>query len=427
MKDAKDRPNPDEREALSAKVKELRQRVAILETLLVELHDQAAARQAAVNEEARLRQAYKALERSRDRYRELFDFTPVPCLGLNRGGVILTANLQAAALLGKTRQQLEGWPLHRFVARSTKRALLDHLRACRHADFSVRTELTLAIGEADPIAVEIHSHRRPGDQEAILSSLLNLTDRRQAEEERRRAAMAQAASEAKDSFIAAVSHELRTPLAPIVNLLELMKLSDDLPPSYPPLLEMMERNLWQEVRMVDDLLETSRIATHKLTLDLQDLALHPLLRVLGTDLEPQRAESQVSLSLALEAHDDRLRADPDRLRQLFGNLLRNAFKFTPAGDRVTLSTANPRAGQIEIRVHDTGVGMEPDQLPRIFQPFEQAERGYRGGLGLGLAIAKGIAEAHGGTLEAQSAGRDQGSTFVITLPLADMEGRVEQA
>ena len=341
----------------------------------------------------------------------------MPCLGLNRAGIILTANLQTTVLLGVPRQTLEGWPLHQFVARSSRWALLDHLRACRRSDVPVRGELTLAVGEADPIAVEIYSHRRPDDQTAILSSLMDLTDRKQAEEERRRAAMAEAASEAKDRFMAIVSHELRTPLAPIANVLELLKLSDDLPPRCRPLLDMMERNLWHEVRLVNDLLETSRISAHRLTLDLQELALHPLLRELSAELEQERAEAQVTITLALAAGSDRLQADADRLRQLFANLLRNAFKFTPAGGRVELRTANPQADQLEISVHDTGAGLEPAQLARLFQPFEQAERGYRGGLGLGLAIAKGIAEAHGGTLEAHSTGRDQGATFVVTLPM----------
>jgi len=415
--DAIDRPTAADREELTAELVQLRQRVAILETLLVEVHDQEAARQAATNEQACLRKAYATLERSRDRYRELFDFTPVPCLGLNRAGIILTANLQTTVLLGVPRQTLEGWPLHQFVARSSRWALLDHLRACRRSDVPVRAELTLAVGEADPIAVEIYSHRRPSDQTAILSSLMDLTNRKQAEEERRRAAMAEAASEAKDRFMAVVSHELRTPLAPIANVLELLKLSDDLPPRCRPLLDMMERNLWHEVRLVNDLLDTSRISAHRLTLDLREFALHPVLRELAADLEQERAEAQVTLALALGADRDSLRADPDRLRQLFGNLLSNAFKFTPADGRVELSTANPQPDQLEIRVRDTGAGLGPAQLARLFQPFEQAEAGYRGGLGLGLAIAKGIAEAHSGTLEAHSAGYDQGTTFIVSLPV----------
>ncbi len=307
------------------------------------------------------------------------------------------------------------------MARDSKRALLDHLHACRGSDFPVRAELTLAVGKTDPIAVEIHSHRRHRDPEAILSSLLDLTDRKQAEEERRRATMAQAVAEAKDRFIATVSHELRTPLAPIANLLEVVKLSNDLPSHCRPLLDMMERNFWHEVRLVNDLLDTSRITSHRLTLDLHALALHPLLQELAADLERERVEAQVILTLALEAGSDRLRADADRLRQLFGNLLRNALKFTPAGGGMELRTANPQADRLEISVRDTGSGLEPAQLARLFQPFEQAERGYRGGLGLGLAIAKGITEAHGGTLGAHSEGRDQGSTFVVTLPLARPE------
>jgi signal transduction histidine kinase len=234
--------------------------------------------------------------------------------------------------------------------------------------------------------------------------------------------MAQAASEAKDRFIATVSHELRGPLAPIANLLEVLKVSDEIPPSSRPLLDMIERNLWQEARLVDDLLQTSRITSHKLTLDPRDVELHPLLREIAAGLEADFRNADVELVLALEAGSDRLRADLRRLRQLFLNLLTNAKKFTPAGGRVEIRTTNPRPGQVQIGVCDTGAGLEPDQIERVFQPFEQTAIGRFGGLGLGLPIARGFAEAHGGTLEAQSEGHDKGTTFIVTLPIAGPGG-----
>jgi PAS domain S-box-containing protein len=396
----------------------LRQRLADLETRLVEVNDLAATVESLRSEQARQREVCGTLARSRDRYRELFDFGPIPCLRLDPHGVILSANLRAAALLGRTRKALEGVPLRRFVDPQCHAVLLAHLRLCRTCELPVRAELTLASAEMGPMPVEIHSHRLPGDGLVILSSLTDLSDRRRAEEARQRMAEIRAAAQANDRVISTVSHELRGPLTALINLVEALKLTPGLPPRYQPIIEAMERSLWQQVRLVDDLLDAGRIARHKLKLELEELDLSLLLRELAADLGGELHEAGIVLDLAAAADSHRLRGDPVRLRQVFFNLLSNAKKFTPAGGRVTLRTRSLSSGWLEVSVQDTGSGIEGKQITRLFEPFVQVEDGHKGGLGLGLAIAKGLVEAHGGTLAAHSKGRGKGATFIVTLPRA---------
>lgn len=152
---------------------------------------------------------------------------------------------------------------------------------------------------------------------------------------------------------------------------------------------MMGRNLWHAVRLVDELLDVTRISSNKVILDLQELDLHALLREIVTGIEARFRDRNVGSALFLEAGSDRRRADPSRMRQVFANLLENAINSTPAGRRVEVRSANPRAGRLQVGVHDTGAEIEPQVIGHLFQPFEQATSGYRGGLRLGLAIAKG--------------------------------------
>jgi len=401
-------------EVSEAELRRLRARVAELEA---GTHDLEAGLIAIRNEEQRLRLALEIQGSKLHRYRELFDFAPVPLLTLNPAGLIESVNLIAAKLLGLPRSTVEGKPLLNYVDCHSHRNLLEHLRRCRRSEYSVRTELELSIyGGQNRIPVEIHSHRRLSDSGLFLTTLIDLSDRAIAEEERRRVAMAEAATRAKDQFLATLSHELRTPLSPIANLISVMKMRPDLPEDLRPLLEIMERNLWIEVRLVDDLLDTTRIVRNKLQLEREELDLHPLLQDIVEMLADEFTRSDVRLIVQLQAARSRIDADPVRIRQVFWNLLKNACKFTPAGGQVRLRSLNPIPEQIEVRVVDTGRGMEPSQIERLFEPFEQVRDAHRGGLGLGLAIAKGIVEAHGGRISAVSKGRGQGSRFNVILP-----------
>lgn len=381
--------------------------------------DLEAALEAASVEIERQKAARHAIAQQLVHYRELFDFAPLPVLILNRAGIIERANPFAAGMLGALPATLEGRPLHAYVEREDTRTLLEHMRRCRAGDTPARAEVVLcASAERASIPVEIHSHSRDGDADHVYTTLTDLSDRQQAEVERQKALEAEAATQTKDRFLATLSHELRTPLAPIVNLIEVLQMRNDLPEAVGPLLEMMARNVWMQVRLIDDLLDVTRIGNGKLTLQPEPVDLHAVLRNVEDMMSADFREARVTLVLELNAQSAALQADTTRINQVFWNILKNALKFTPADGRVSIRTMNPAPDLVRVLIEDSGQGMDADQLTRIFQPFEQAHSGYRKGLGLGLAIARGIVQAHGGQIAAHSDGLEQGSLFAVTLPLA---------
>jgi CheY-like chemotaxis protein len=188
--------------------------------------------------------------------------------------------------------------------------------------------------------------------------------------------------------------------------------------------QMIRRNVELEARLIDDLLDLTRISRGKLQLNLSTAGVH---EVLLRAVEICCAERAGDLVLELAASQHHARGDPARLQQVFWNLIRNAVKFTPAGRSITVRSRNVGQTVIEIEVSDAGVGIDPEFLPRLFNAFEQGDTTRArtfGGLGLGLAITKTLVEAHGGTVIAQSAGRDAGATFTVRLPvLADVPRR----
>ncbi len=232
-------------------------------------------------------------------------------------------------------------------------------------------------------------------------------------------AEAQSANAAKDHFLAVLSHELRTPLMPITMALHTLARRKDLPEPVQKAHEMIRRNVDLEAHFIGEMLDMTRIARGKMEIDRQDMDLHEAARraveVSSPDLE---AKGQV-LTVSLEATEHSIHGDFARLQQAMWNLLKNAAKFTPEKGRISLHTRN-EPGRVMVEVTDTGIGMEAEALARIFRPFEQADASITrmfGGLGLGLAIAKGTAEAHGGELRASSPGPGQGATFTLSLPL----------
>lgn len=231
---------------------------------------------------------------------------------------------------------------------------------------------------------------------------------------------AERANSAKDRFIAVLSHELRTPLAPIASAVHVLQRSATVPERYRHLLPMIARNVKLEARLIEDLLDLTALSAGKLVLRQEGLDAHRLVREVTEMLAQQLQEQQLQLKLELDAGDAKVSADPARLQQVIWNLLRNAVKFTPPGGHVEIRTSNV-GGRFELRCIDTGIGIEPHMLARIFEPFEQAGDGVAkrfGGLGLGLAIARGLVQEHGGSLEAASAGAGLGATFTLRLPLA---------
>ena len=230
------------------------------------------------------------------------------------------------------------------------------------------------------------------------------------------------ASRAKDNFLAALSHELRTPLTPV--LMAAASLSEDerLPEEVRAQLGMIERNIGLEARLIDDLLDLTRIAKGKLPLRPQLCDSHSLISLAMEIVRDDAHEKGLVLEREFLAQNCGLMADPSRFQQVIWNLLRNAVKFTPKGGKITIRTRDEsvpgEAARLRIEVADTGIGITQGAIERIFQPFEQAHEGEHrfGGLGLGLSIARAIVDLHQGRISAESGGLDQGATFIVELP-----------
>lgn len=244
--------------------------------------------------------------------------------------------------------------------------------------------------------------------------------RKNAAEMRAAREAAEAASSAKDKFLAMLSHELRTPLAPVLTMLNLWENSDDVPAALKPDVQMLRRNVELEARIIDDLLDMTRIARGMIAITTETTNVHDLIRYLVTMLRSNINDKRLAVSLQLEAPRPHVHTDASRLQQILWNILNNAIKFSDAAGSLTVATANDSLGNLRIEVVDTGIGMAPGTLDRLFDPFEQADRSYRNpGLGLGLAISRGLVDLLGGKLVADSKGLGQGSTFTITFPATD--------
>ena len=230
---------------------------------------------------------------------------------------------------------------------------------------------------------------------------------------------AEAANIAKDNFLATLSHELRTPLTPVAATLTAWESDSRLPASLIEEVQMMRRNVDLEARLIDDLLDLTRIVRGKLSLNLEIADVHKLIDSVANMYQSEMQSKKLSVTKELRAEGFHVFADPARLQQVFLNLLKNATKFTPEGGKIKLLTCNEPPGQLSIAIHDNGIGMSEELLHRVFLPFEQgsAETIKRyGGLGLGLSISKALMDAQGGTLAATSEGPGQGSTFIVGLP-----------
>jgi nitrogen-specific signal transduction histidine kinase/CheY-like chemotaxis protein len=231
-------------------------------------------------------------------------------------------------------------------------------------------------------------------------------------------AEAERANIAKDSFLAMLSHELRTPLTPVLTSVLALEQEENLSEETRASLQMIRRNVELEARLIDDLLDLTRISKGKVQLSLEEVDAHLLLRNAVEICQADIDHKNLSLKTDFAADKVCLEADPARLQQIFWNLIKNAVKFTPEGGRLGIRTDN-FDGQLRVEVSDSGMGIDAETLPKIFNAFEQGDRTRLGGLGLGLAISKALVETHNGKLTAESAGRNQGATFTATFPVAE--------
>jgi HAMP domain-containing protein/signal transduction histidine kinase len=224
---------------------------------------------------------------------------------------------------------------------------------------------------------------------------------------------------AKDQFLAMLSHELRTPLTPVLATALELENEPDVRPDVRESLQMIRRNVELEARLIDDLLDLTRIDRGKVQLNFEIVDADKLLQNALEICQPEIDRKHLTPSLNLSAKSVHMRADPARLQQIFWNLINNAVKFTPANGQITITTTNDSGGKLRVEIADSGMGIEPEALPKIFDAFEQGGRTQLGGLGLGLAISKTLVEAHKGTIVAQSNGRNKGSMFALVFPTSE--------
>jgi signal transduction histidine kinase len=230
---------------------------------------------------------------------------------------------------------------------------------------------------------------------------------------------AEAANRAKDEFLAALSHELRTPLTPVLMLAGEMEKSAEISAAVRRDFAMIRKNVELEARIIDDLLDLTRITRGKLTLRFETVDVHALIEHPLAILRADREAKDITVALNFDAIAHHVSGDAVRLQQVFWNVLKNAIKFTPQGGRIAIRSWN-EDGQLRVSVSDTGSGITPEEMPRIFTAFEQGREAAAsrfGGLGLGLSITALLVREHRGRIWAESAGRDQGAAFHLELPL----------
>ncbi len=224
----------------------------------------------------------------------------------------------------------------------------------------------------------------------------------------------------KDEFLATLAHELRNPLAPIMNAAQLLGVAQPTEATVRWSREVLDRQVRQLTRLVDDLLDISRITRGKVELRRERVDLASIVRSSIETSRPLITAAQHQLEVHLPEAPIELDADPARLAQVFGNLLNNAAKYTPAQGRISISVEKESEREVAVRVRDSGIGIPPEMLSRVFEMFTQVEEALertQGGLGIGLTLVRRFVELHSGSVSATSAGRDRGSEFVVRLPL----------
>ena len=347
-------------------------------------------------------------------------------LSLDPQGIVRTWNAASHGILGYAREDILGKSAEILYPQAAREAgdfrrKLERVRQ----EGSISDDRWMLRKDGTPFfasSVVTAIHNEAGQLIGFSKIIRDATEERMAADALRRAKEeAETANHAKDHFLAVLSHELRTPLTPILTAVHLLELRQDLPAYVVAQLEVVRRNAELEARLIDDLLDITGIARGKLAVSFAPVDLYPLLE---STLEMSRSDMQIkrlSLKTRFEARRSRLFADGARIQQVIWNLVRNAVKFTPAGGAIEVRVWNPGPATVAVAVKDTGIGIEPEALPRIFSAFEQADASITqrfGGLGLGLAIAHALVQKHDGTLTAESAGRHQGATFTLMLPVA---------
>lgn len=373
----------------------------------------------------------QALRETDDLLSAIVEASPVGIITLTRDRRIITWNAAAEELYGYTAEAIIDRPLP-FIP-DAYRPIFD---SCFDQVLQNQTVLNQELqnstqsGHLIDVSVSLAPlHDANNYVYSVVMTASDITLRKQIEVQRlnllRQESSARAAAESanriKDEFLAVLSHELRTPLNAIVGWIHLIKKGNLKPDIFQRALETIERNAAAQTKLIEDLLDLSRIMRGQISLTIQPVDISHLLLTTIDTLRPAAEAKSIQVNLDIADDVGHLPGDLNRLQQVCWNLLSNAIKFTPASGQVWVQ-AYTQQGHLYIQVADSGVGIDPNFLPHVFEHFRQADGSAtrsHGGLGLGLAICRRLVELHGGTIQADSDGANQGATFQVMLPLHD--------
>lgn len=367
------------------------------------------------------------LRQSEQRLRFVMDSMPQKICAATATGEVDYYNPEWLEFTGQTFAQMRDWGWTQSVHPDD---LAENLRLWQHSiDTGEPFEFEHRFRRADGQYRWHITRARPlrdeaGKVQMWVASNTDIDEQRRAANELRQLADALAeADRRKSEFLAMLAHELRNPLAPIYNALQILRLSNGEGEAVKAMAEIMERQVSQMVRLVDDLLDVSRISRGKIELRKERVELSSIIEQALEASRPAVERDAHRLTVTLPSQPVILQADPVRMIQVFGNLLNNACKFTPPGGRIALS-AECDGDEVVVTVKDSGVGIPADLLPGIFEMFTQVDQSLersQGGLGIGLTLVQRLVELHGGSVAARSAGPGQGSQFSVRLPVMSAE------
>ena len=356
-------------------------------------------------------------------YRELIEQMAEGAVTLKADGAIDYCNRGFADMLKQPLEQIIGTLTKLYVAEvdhpTFEAMLLQGIKG------SVRGELGFltADGRVVPTQVGLSPLVDAGRTASVSMVVINLTTERAK-------TVAESASKAKDNFLAVLSHELRTPLVPVLAAVSMLQNDPRFEGDARDNLDMISRNAELEARLIDDLLDVTRIERGKVELDKEPVELRTVMQHAAEVCMPDIKARKLKFGIEAPGGSYLVNGDPARLQQVFWNLLKNAIKFTPAGGCVGIRCHRDGQGAVVAEVNDSGQGIEAEMIPRLFKAFEQGGRQITrqfGGLGLGLAISKAMVELHGGSIKVHSEGRGKGATFTVRLPLIASQVAVEAA
>ena len=351
-------------------------------------------------------------------YRLLVESMREGALVLGTEGQLLFTNAALAALLDVPRSRLLGDSLATYVIPDDRPTLAAMLIDA--VSVSVHRDITMVRSDGTSVPVHISMNALAvSEMPGVCAIVIDLTERRRHEEMSRAQELLKEADKRKDEFLATLAHELRNPLAPVRNAVQLLRVADPAHIDVRRAYDIIDRQVSQMSRLVDDLLDLSRITRGQIVLQRAQVDLATVLRGALETSEPVIERGRHSVSLTLPQTPVMLHADVTRLAQVFSNLLNNAAKYTNPGGHIEI-LATQHDAVVEVCVRDDGIGIAPELLPRVFEMFTQlgpSSDRSRTGLGIGLALVKRLLDLHGGSIVATSGGVGKGSEFRVTLPV----------